>query len=188
MRKLLSVLFVAMAAIHVNAQSDITVAEPEFSGQVVYVKSDTEGVLLQKENAKVKTKAGASVYMFGIGSVKSRIHIEGKQSRIRIPQAYNIKFIVRAVDNKTDPLDIINVVQFDIKGNARRAELSKSNTFGGSSSNNMKRIDFNYKKYGNDSYLISFDNLKKGEYGITVANPNDKDESNSLIVATFGID
>ena len=85
-------------------------------------------------------------------------------------------------------MQIINIIQFDIKGNARRAEMSKSNSFGGDSSNNMKRMDFNAKKYGEDSYLVAIDNLPAGEYGIYVTNPNEKDEKNSLVIATFGVD
>ena len=188
MKKLFMMLVASFVVVQLSAQSKITVEEPEFSGQVMYVKSNTEGKLLPKENAQVKTKAGASVYIVGIGSVKSRIHIEGAKASMRIPQTAETKFIVRAVDNKTDPLEIVNIVQFDIKGDARRAELSKINTFGGSSANNMKRIDFHFKKYGEDSYLISIDNLPKGEYGVYVTNPNEKDEKNTLVIATFGVD
>lgn len=85
MKKLfLSLLFILTAEL-VNAQ--IEVSEPEFSGQVVYVKSATEGILLHKENAQIKTKAGASLYLVGIGSVKSRMHIKGKQAVTRVPQS-----------------------------------------------------------------------------------------------------
>ena len=188
MKKIILALIAGIVVVHANAQNKITVDEPEFSGQVVYVKTDTEGLLLPKENAQIKTKAGASLYLVGIGSIKSRPHIQGKTAKTRIPQSALTKFIVRAVDNKTDPLQIINIIQFDIKGNARRAEMSKSNSFGGDSSNNMKRMDFNAKKYGEDSYLVAIDNLPAGEYGIYVTNPNEKDEKNSLVIATFGVD
>lgn len=104
------------------------------------------------------------------------------------PRVLRLKFIVRAVDNKTDPLQIVNIIRFDINGNARRAELSKINSFGGETSNNMKRLDFNAKKYGEDSYLISIDGIEPGEYGVYVTNPNEKDEKNVLIIATFGVD
>ena len=170
------------------AQTKISIEEPEFTGQVVYVKSPKEGILLQKENAQIKTKAGASVFLTGIGSVKSRMHIDGNASPTRIAQAQKTRFIVRAVDNKTDPLQIINVIRFDIHGKARRAEMSKANTFGGTSSNNMKRVDFNAKKYGEDSYLIELENIEPGEYGIYTTNPIKEDEKNTLIIATFGID
>ncbi len=188
MKKIVLFLLVILTACIVNAQTKIEVEEPEFSGQIVYVKNATEGILLPKENAQIKTKAGASLYLVGIGSVKSRMHIKGKQAATRIPQSSQTQFIVRAVDNKTDPLQIVNVIKFDINGNARRAEMSKVNSFGGETSNNMKRIDFNAKKYGQDSYLISIDGIEQGEYGIYVTNPNEKDEKNDLIIATFGVD
>ena len=73
MKKLFMLLIASITVSQLSAQSKITVEEPEFSGQVVYVQSNREGKLLPKENAQVKTKAGASVYIVGIGSVKSRI-------------------------------------------------------------------------------------------------------------------
>lgn len=36
--------------------------------------------------------------------------------------------------------------------------------------------------------LFTLSGMYEDLYGITVANPNDKDERNSLILATFGID
>ncbi len=49
-------------------------------------------------------------------------------------------------------------------------------------------MDFNAKKYGKDSYYVVVDNMEAGEYGIYVTNPNEKDEKNSLVIATFGVD
>ncbi len=188
MKRLLIMLLASFSLCQINAQSNVKISEPEFSGQIVYVKTPTEGILLPKENAQVKTKAGASVYIVGIGSVKSRLHITGKAAKTRVAKADQTAFIIRAVDNKTDPLQIINIIKFDIKGNARRAEMSKMNSFGGQSSNNMKRLEFNAKKYGKDSYYVVVDNMEAGEYGIYVTNPNEKDEKNSLVIATFGVD
>lgn len=51
----------------------------------------------------------------------------------------------------------------------------------------MDFVDFTAKKYGESSYLIEINHLEPGEYGITVTNPNNKDEKN-LIVSCFGID
>ena len=61
MKKIILALIAGIVVVHANAQNKITVDEPEFSGQVVYVKTDTEGLLLPKENAQIKTKAGASL-------------------------------------------------------------------------------------------------------------------------------
>ena len=185
--KKIALLFICLSCYTLYAQ-EIIVAEPEFSGQVVYVKSPTEGIQIPKENAQIKTKAGASLYLVGIGSIKSRIHLKGIKSATRIPRTAETLFIVRAVDNKTDPLQIVNFIKFDINGKSRRAELSKFNSFGGESKNNMKRLDFKAKKYGEDSYLITIEGMEPGEYGVFVTNPNEKDEKNSLVIATFGVD
>lgn len=188
MNKLIILTVLLLSSISAKAQSEITIEEPEFSGQVVYVKTPSEGILLPKENAQIKTKIGASVFIVGVGSVKSRIHLQGKSAETRVSHNPQTKFIVRAVDNKTDPLQIINVIKFEEKKNERRAEVESASTFGGTASNNMVRLEFNAKKFGVDSYLISIDNIQPGEYGIYVTNPNEKDEKNTLIIATFGVD
>lgn len=188
MKQIIFSFFFCLVCHNICGQSNIVIEEPDFIGQVVYVKSDTEGIILQKENAQLKTKAGASLYLVGIGSIKSRIHLKGTAAETRIKQSPQTRFIVRAVDNKTDPLEIVNIIKFDIYGKERRSEIAKVNSFGGESSNNMTRIGFNAKKYGEDSYLISIDGILRGEYGVFVTNPNEKDEKNSLLIATFGVD
>lgn len=77
------------------------IAEPQFVGEVLLVKSETTAIPLEKKTATVKTKAGASVYLTGIGSVKSRIHVEGMSSTVRYSQADGpIVLIVRAANNE----------------------------------------------------------------------------------------
>lgn len=186
MKKVLAALTVFALSTVANAQ--VTVAEPEFIGQVLALKSDTEGTLLDKESAQIKTKAAASLYIVGIGSTKSRFTLTGGKAKVRLPKAAQTRLIVKAVDNKTDPLQIINVIRFEAKAKQRRALTSKVNTFGGASSNALDRMDFNAKKYGESSYLVVLDNLEPGEYGVTVSNPNVQDEKNTLMIATFGID
>jgi len=65
--------------------------------------------------------------------------------------------------------------------------MTKSNTFGGSSSGNMEHIKFQAKKYGKSSYMLTLPSVEAGEYGAMVHNPNDKDEK-AAIVACFGVD
>ncbi len=61
MKKMLAALTIFALSTVANAQ--VTVAEPEFIGQVLALKSDTEGTLLDKESAQIKTKAAASLYI-----------------------------------------------------------------------------------------------------------------------------
>lgn len=162
--------------------------EPEFIGEINLVNdSDSIATLLEKQTVKIKTKAGASLYLFGIGSVKSRINIEGDKSNVRAKDKEPFTLIVRSIDNNSDPVSIISVFKFDIYGKARRAELSSSNTFGGVSENNLSAIKYSAKRYGKSSYALKLKNITPGEYGIIVRNPNIKDEK-MVIVSCFGID
>lgn len=160
--------------------------EPEFVGEVNLVIGDKISPL-DKEFVKIKTKASASMYIVGMGKVKTKINVEGKVASVRAPQSEDFKLVVRATDNNSDPLSIINIFQFEIGKNKRTAELSSLGTFGGHTDNNLNLIEYSAKKFGESSYLITLKEKPVGEIGIMVKNPNNKDEK-SIIVACFGID
>jgi hypothetical protein len=161
--------------------------EPDFVGEVLLLKNGTALGILEKNPVKVKTKAGASVYLTGIGSVKSRITVEGCCAKTTVKSSDDFKFIIKAVDNITDPLAVISIFKFEEKKNERRAEVSSASTFGGGSSNNMNYLTFSAKKYGTSSYIVTVNEKNAGQYGITVKNPNALDEKN-LIVSSFAIE
>ena len=75
---LLSSLVGVFSFMNVNAQ--ITVAEPDFAEETLLLTSDDKGVLLNRENGTVKAKAGASLYLTGIGKIKSRLTLKGIHS------------------------------------------------------------------------------------------------------------
>ena len=52
--------------LQLNAQK-VTVPEPEFAEETIMLLSDSVGSLLKRENGTIKTKAGASLYLTGIG-------------------------------------------------------------------------------------------------------------------------
>lgn len=161
--------------------------EPEFIGEVNLVTDDGKATLLDKEAIQIKTKAGASLYIVGIGSVKSRITIKSPKAAARVKDGEPFNLIVRGDDNDSDPMAVIDLFQFEVKGKQRRAEMSKSNTFGGTSEGNMKRVKFTAKRYGKSSYILTMPSIGPGEYGVIVRNPNNRDEK-SVIVACFGVD
>lgn len=163
------------------------ISEPDFIGEVIMVKPDNTTTLLEKSTVKITTKAGASLYLVGIGKIKTRIDIEERHAEVRASEEEDFKLIVRAVDNNTDPISIISIFKFDLKGQRRRAELSSLSTFGGNSENNLNTLPFVAKKYGESSYIITPEHNIPGEYGVIVRNPNALDQK-TLIVASFGID
>ncbi|NCC09858.1 MAG: hypothetical protein EOM31_05010 [Bacteroidia bacterium] len=181
--KLLTTLTVILFSLNAMCQN----LEPDFIGEVNLVKNDGTAMLLEKKNAQIKTKAGASMYIVGIGKIKSRLTVQGPVAATRINKNDSFKLIIRGVDNNSDPLSIISIFKFEKKAKERRAELSSLATFGGQSDNNLNRVQYTAKKYGEACYEVIIQVIEAGEYGITVTNPNNKDEKN-LIVACLGID
>lgn len=142
---------------------------------------------MEKNTVQIKTKAGASLYIIGIGKVRSKINIPGCCSNARTDEKKDLKIVVRAVDNDTDPLAIITLFKFDKKEKVRKAEVSSAGTFSGVSDNNYDYVNFTGKKFQKASYILKIESIEPGEYGIIVRNPNNLDEK-KLIVSTFGVD
>lgn len=186
MKKTILMLFVAMFSfIGVNAQ-ELTIPEPEFADQAYLVTSTSTYTKLPRETGYIKTKAGASLYLTGIGKVKTRVTLEGKESSVTVPTG-EVRIILKAKDNSTDPQSFINAFQFEIKGKERRAQIAEAGTLSAAKSNTLGQLEYNAKKYGESSYLLVFDNLKTGEYGITIGDPNADNKKNDLKVTTFSV-
>jgi hypothetical protein len=91
-------------------------------------------------------------------------------------------------DNDLDPMSIVSIFEYKIKGKNRRAEFGKVNNLFGNSSSGLKRLDFEGEKYGENSYIITLNSNDVGEYGIIVNNPNLERDDSNLIVYSFAID
>lgn len=167
---------------------NVTVAEPEFAEETLLLTSDSEGTKLARENGSIKTKAGASIYITGIGKVKSRLTLKGKESTSKVKGKSTTRLIIKAADNKTDPNSFINIFKFEIKGKERRHQLSEAGTYSATESNNLANVDYNAKKYGENSYYLVMENLEPGEYGIVLGDPNSDNTKNIMKVTTFTVE
>lgn len=174
-------------AVNISAQIP-NVEEPEFAEQILILNSDTNGELLARENGSIQTKAGASLYLTGIGKVKSRLTLKGTKSVSKTKGGKTTKLIVKAKDNATDPNSFINVFKFEIKGDERRYQLAEAGTLSKTESNNIASIDYNAKKYKESSYYIVMNDLEPGEYGIIIGDPNNANTKNGMKVTTFTVE
>ena len=100
----------------------VTVPEPEFADQTYLLTSDTTYKLLPRETGVIKTKAGASLYLTGIGKVKTRLTLPGKSSNISIPTG-QVRLIIKAANNDTDPSSFINIFRVSRKTQLRPSPL-----------------------------------------------------------------
>jgi len=185
-RLVLAAILAVWSICPIEAQT-VTLPEPDFIGEVVAVLPDGSGETLEKETVQMRTRMGAGVFIAGIGKAKTKIIIESPAAAVRLHAADEIRFIIKAVDNATDPMSIINVFRFETTKKRRMAEVASASTFGSVKSNKLERLRFSAGKYGESSYLLTLKDKAAGEFGITVTNPNHVDEK-QMIVSTFAID
>ena len=124
-----------------------TTPEPEFIGEIVTVRPDGTVAKLEKQSVQMRTRANASAVIFGIGKAKTKLIIEGPKAGVRLTAGQPASFIVRAVDNATDPMSIINVFRFEAKKDKRMAEMASVSSFG-SVKSNLERLSFTGRKFG----------------------------------------
>lgn len=115
-----------------------TTPEPEFIGEIVTVRPDGTVAKLEKQSVQMRTRANASAVIFGIGKAKTKLIIEGPKAGVRLTAGQPASFIVRAVDNATDPMSIINVFRFEAKKDKRMAEMASVSSFGSVKSNKLE--------------------------------------------------
>lgn len=181
--------FVLSLFVTMSATAQVTVAEPEFSEETLLLTSDSEGIKLKRESGYVKTKAGASLYLTGIGKVKSRLTIDGVKSVNDVKAQRTTRLIVKAKDNSTDPNSFINIFKFDIyKNKERRYQLAEAGTLSATKTSNLASVEYKAKKYGESSYLIQLEDLEPGEYGIIIGDPNNANTKNGMKVTTFTVE
>lgn len=186
MKKLYCLLLLAACTCYAYAQTP-DIPEPDFIGEVVAILPDGSSEKLEKETVLMRTRANASATILGIGKAKTKIIIDSPEAAVRLKSGDDIQFIVKAVDNATDPISIINVFRFDANKKRRLAEISSVSSFGSVKSNKLERLRFSAEKYGEKSYLLTLKDKPAGEFGITVSNPNNLDEKGT-IVSTFAIE
>ncbi len=185
-RLVLAAIFAVSSICVIDAQT-VNLPEPDFIGEVAAVLPDGSGETLEKETVQMRTRVGAGVFIAGIGKAKTKIIIESPSAAVRLHADDEIRFIIKAVDNATDPMSIINVFRFETTKKRRLAEVSSASTLGSVKQNKLERLRFSAVKYGESSYLLTLKDKPVGEFGITVANSNHVDEKQT-IVSTFAID
>lgn len=166
---------------------NVTVEEPDFAEETLLLTSDSEGVILTRENGFIKTKAGASLYLTGIGKVKSRLTLKGATSLSKTHGSSCTRLIIKAADNKTDPNSFINIFRFETNNKERRYQLAEAGTLSAAKDNNIASIAYKAKKYKESSYYIVLDNLEPGEYGILIGDPNSDSRKNGMKITTFTV-
>lgn len=158
--------------------------EPDFEFEpfVFDVQDSTLGQALPCENAYVKAKAAASMYLVGVGKVKSYSYVDG----ITSPLTLDRKSVVVINTGGKSPMQTLSINKFELLKKKRRFQTGSVGTFTGADLNNDEASQtFRYKKYGKGSVIISLSDFDEGEYCLSITNSNTNSKSSK--VYTFRI-
>lgn len=160
-------------------------AEPEFIGDVFILDEDGKYLQADKEIAAFTTGISFRYNSYNATSLE----IPGGKAQTRTSQKKNVRLIVRATDNNSDPLSIITIYHLKAGRKKRSTLLSVDNTgtIMKSRTSTKNILSFSGKKYGQASYLLILEELVPGEYGVIITNPNNRDEKR-VVVSCFGVD
>ncbi len=143
---------------------EITVPEPEFEGEIIFVLNN-KAVELDATTTFMKKGQSVGRMMTGIGKSKARLVAKGSTSTAKIEQRDKLYFIYNNGSNAVKPTKIIQLLKFKQTNKTREYLVSSaSNVSGQTETGVLDLIKFKAKKYGDSSYLISVSNLSPGEY------------------------
>jgi len=140
---ILSFLLFSIAQANCQKETNIRIAEPEFSGTAVFVNDTVgKGVLLEQQTPEM---GGVVTLKYLLKYCCSSVFAD----------TINSQFIVKVSDNTINPYDVISIVKLKIENNKRTWKFS-----------NPETVEFKAKKYGTSSYIISIPRFPLGQYGI----------------------
>ena len=173
--KIMKKLMVAMTMFVISSSASAqNVKEPEYNGQVAVLQEDSSLVVLQKEVAQMKTKTSGFGYIPIPGSSlldkgKSFLQVKGNVSPNKVSQG-KITLVIRVKDNNEEPKNAIGVFQFETKKKERKYQLAEVGVLSGmKATTSFNTVDYEVKKWGASSYLVTIEHLQPGEYGVTTA-------------------
>lgn len=163
MKTIICTLFMSMLSVVGFAQT-----EPEFEMEpYVFNSADsTFDTPLPCESAYIKAKAGASVFITGIGKIKSYYYIKGVASPLEINKSDNI--IINT--GGTSPQQSLSIIKLETLESKRRWKTGEAGSFTGASSNEDNAVVLKYKKYGENSVIITTSGYEPGEYCLAITN------------------
>jgi hypothetical protein len=150
-----------------NNEESLPYPEADFIGEVYVIENDSV-FLLEKQRTRIHAQASATMYIFGIGDIKSSLKVANRCSSTRVKEGKKIKLLVRAQNNDMDPMTVLSLFRFEQKKKQRAAVITKAGTFSGVSAGLEGHILFTAKRYGKSSYILEVSEMEDGEYGIMI--------------------
>lgn len=155
---ILAMCFTSMMA---NAQKNNVPAPETLNDIRHYNKSANTNQALEKNKAKMVTKAKA----MGLGGASTNYVIDGDKSPVRIPLRDSISFIVSMAEGTGEPSAWFGLFRADVKKGKRSGNYINSKVLVVKSKSGDGIIPFTVKSLGNHVYeIIPSEKLEAGEY------------------------
>ena len=177
----LFLMFIGIFCASFNLKAQEVEPDYEMEPYLFSVESSTIGDVLPIENAFVKAKAGATMYIVGVGNVNTYYYIKGNKSKLVLDKDKD-KIIINT--GGISPRQSLSVIKLQIVGSKRRWKTGTVNLVG-ASANEEDALSVKYEKYGDNSVLIDLSNFEPGQYCIGITKL--LDNSNSSKVYTFSV-
>ena len=172
---------------------NVSVPEPEFIGQALYLTSDSTAIPLQKEfgGFSAKTKGATFIPYAGMfaGGMNMYLTVKGNTSpNVIMDTDTDLRLIIRVEDNNMDPEGNIRIMNFEQKKKERRVRFMETKLTGTETNESEAYLTYNAKKYGESCYLITIPEsqlLNGCEYGILTSAVGAAGNVNQQPIVTF---
>ncbi len=145
---------------NVSAQ-EITVKEPDFEGEGILLVDNITGIPLEKSKVNIESK----LYLSAVGL---NIVVSECCSKIS-SKAGQLKLIIRSKDNSLSPSSSFEVFRLNSNKKNRSIEYMKLGSGGRiKEGTKMETLSFTGSKFGTSSYILTFQDVKPGEYGLVL--------------------
>lgn len=190
MKKIILSIVLAMALVPAMAQrtdkqiNREAALEPEFNDQACILNADSTTTMLPMESVRMKGKSTyyGLIPIPGSGLLdKNKMYLEfqGEKSTVTIkPGTVNI--ILKEKENGDDPRSSLGFMTLEVKKKKRRAEWMSFGLLQGSKMDTQGSNQYEVRKFGKSSYLITIRNLQPGQYALGV--------KSGMAMATFGVE
>jgi hypothetical protein len=152
---------------------EITIPEPEFINNAVYVEDNQPRRLEKAIPFEVSRRTIAS-YATGYYADENLKQVKGTASNVRLPIRDSYSFIIRVSSNMFDPYEEIAIIKLEPTRKNRKYKAGGMDMLGQQKSGDLDYVSFQGKKYGESSYLIVVDHqMEPGEYALMLRRASD---------------
>lgn len=188
MKKVALFICLCLAGIQSYAQKQIV---PEEIYGVAVLQEDSTTTLLGVEKVLYKQKSSplSIVPVVGLAAKhKSMMIVKGNTSKTVVKPG-NLQLVARVRNNSKKGRDVIFVTKLDVDKKSRSFKVLEGSLFQGNIvDSHYNNTEWKCEKYGENAYIVSFDNIEPGEYWVGIwADETDEAHRSNLLVSTFSV-